>query len=78
MRMIHDKCLNRYYWAEVPNSKDFYDKLDKLKEHKWWDDIRETYLNKKNMYLRRIDRDQHPSFNIFVETVNEVWNKACR
>ena len=78
MRMIHDKYLNRYYWTEVPNSKDVYDKFEKLKEHKWWNDIRETYLNKKSMYLRRIDREQHPSFNIFVETVNEVWNKACR
>ncbi len=78
MRMIHDKNMNRYYWTEVPNSKDIYDKLDKLKEHKWWDDIRSTFLNKKNMYLRRNDRIKHPTFNIFVETVNEVWNKATK
>ena len=76
-RMIHDKMMNRYYWNEVPNSKDVYDKMDKLKENGWWLDVRDTYLEKKNMYLRRYDRDQHPSFNIFVETINEVWYKAC-
>jgi hypothetical protein len=78
MRMIHDKYANRYYWTEVPNSKEVYEKLDKLKKNGWGNEIRETYLNKKNMYLRRLDRDQHPSFNIFVETVNEVWNKATK
>ena len=76
-RMIHDKMMNRYYWNEVPNSEDVYDKMDKLKENGWWQDVRDTYLGKKNMYLRRYDRDQHPSFNIFVETINEVWYKAC-
>lgn len=76
-RMIHDKFMNRYYWTEVPDSKDVYDRKDKLKENGWWQEIRDTYLEKKNMYLRRIDRDNHPSFNIFVETINEVWYKAC-
>lgn len=76
-RMIHDKYLNRYYWNEVPNSNEVYEKMDKLKENGWWDDIRETYLNKKNMYLKRGDRENHPSFNVFVETINEVWYKAC-
>lgn len=76
-RMIHDKYMNRYYWTEVPNSEDVYDKMDKLKENGWWKEIRDTYLNKKNMYLKRIDGSQHPSFNIFVETINEVWYKAC-
>ena len=76
-RMIHDKYLNRYYWNEVPNSNEVYEKMEKLKESGWWDDIRETYLNKKNMYLKRADRENHPSFNVFVETINEVWYKAC-
>lgn len=76
-RMIHDKYLNRYYWNEVPNSNEVYEKMEKLKENGWWDDIRETYLNKKNMYLKKADRENHPSFNVFVETINEVWYKAC-
>ncbi|WP_191014539.1 hypothetical protein [Treponema zioleckii] len=76
-RMIHDKFMNRFYWTEVPDSKDVYDRMDKLKENGWWQEIRDTYLEKKNMYLRRIDRDNHPLFNIFVETINEVWYKAC-
>ena len=76
-RMIHDKYLNRYYWNEVPNSNEVYEKMEKLKESGWWDDIRETYLNKKNMYLKRADRENHPSFTVFVDTINEVWYKAC-
>jgi hypothetical protein len=75
-RMIHDKLLNRYYWTEVPNSKDVYAKMDKLKENGWWQEIRDTYLKKKNMYLQRQETKNHPSFNIFVETINEVWYKA--
>lgn len=31
-RMIHDKNLNRYYWTEVPNSKDVYERMDTLKK----------------------------------------------
>lgn len=75
-RMIHNKHMNRYYWNEVPNSKAVYEKMDYLKEHGWWQNVRSTYLKKKNMYLKRMESMQHPSFNIFVETINEVWNKA--
>ena len=75
-RMIHDKLMNRYYWLEVPDSKALYDRMDELKENGWWQEIRDTYLEKKNMYLRRNDRKNHPSFNVLVETINEVWNKA--
>ena len=34
----------------------------------------DEYLEKKNMYLRRQDYN-HPSFNVYVETVNQVFNK---
>ena len=50
--------------------------MDKLKENGWWQEIRDTYLKKKNMYLQRQETKNHPSFNIFVETINEVWYKA--
>ena len=76
MRMIHDKMMNRYYFNEVPNSNKVYERMNKLKELGHWDKIRNTYLEKKNMYLRRIDKNNHPSFNIFVETINEVWYKT--
>ena len=75
-RMIHDKFMNRYYFEEIPYSKNVYDKMDELKENGWWQEIRDTYLEKKNMYLSRFDRVYHPSFNVFVETINEVWYKA--
>lgn len=76
-RLIYDKNWNRFYWTEVPNSKDVYDRMDIIKENGYWQEVRETYLNKKNMYLQRMDRN-HPSFNIFVETINEVYYQHWR
>lgn len=73
-RMIHDKNLNRYYWTEIPNSKDVYERMDTLKKNGLWQTIRNTYLKKKNSYLSIQDKN-HPSFIVFVETINEVWNK---
>ncbi len=75
-RMKHDKYQNRYYWEEVPNSTEVYKKMELLKKNKWWQEVRKTYLNKKNMYLKRNDYN-HPSFVIFVETINEVYYMAC-
>lgn len=74
-RLIHDKTgfvsLDRWYWNEVPNSKGLNRKIEWLKNHHW-DHVREAYLEKKNMYLRRGDRN-HPSFNCYIEAVNEVF-----
>ena len=50
-------------------------KVAKLKEYNLWKEVRDTYLDKKNMYLRRQDKN-HPSFNIYIEAVNEVYYKT--
>lgn len=75
-RLIHDKTLGdeRYLWNEVPNSREVHDKFDTLKRDGHFQDIRDTYLVKKNMYLTRND-SEHPSFVVFVETVNEVFTQ---
>lgn len=39
-------------------------------------EVRETYLNKKNMCLRRPDDNSHQSFICSIEAVNEVYNKV--
>jgi hypothetical protein len=76
-RLIHNKtgfvALDQYYWNMVPNSKDLQKKEEFLKP-KYWLEVRETYLNKKNMYLTRNDYD-HPSFVCYIEAVNEVYAK---
>lgn len=39
-----------------------------------WNEVIDEYREKKNLYLCRQDYN-HPSFNVYVETVNQVFNK---
>lgn len=75
-RLIHKKTgvvdNDQWYWNEAPHSKDLDKKVKKIKEHCLWNYVRDTYLNKKNMYLKRNDHN-HPSFNCYIEAVNEVY-----
>jgi len=79
MRLIHNKNvyalgLDQYTWNEVPRSHQVKDKADELKEAGLWQEVRDRYLEKKNMYLSWQDRN-HPSFVVYVEAVNEVYNR---
>ena len=75
-RLIHDKSfIERFYWNEVPNSENVYDKAEELKENGWWEDVREKYLELKNIYLSRPDFHQHPSYVCFVEAVNLTYQQ---
>lgn len=79
MRLIHNKNVyalgwDQYTWNEVPNSHQMKDKADEIKEEGLWQEVRDRYLEKKNMYLSRQDR-KHPSFVVYVEAVNEVYNR---
>ena len=77
-RLIHEKTgfaqFDRYFWNEAPKSKGLTDRVEWLKDNDCWIEVRDTYLDKKNMYLRRGDGN-HPSFNVYVEAVNEVYYK---
>lgn len=77
-RLIHEKtgvaAWDRYYWNSVPDSRNLFDKVADIKDEHLWDEVIDEYLEKKNMYLRRQDYN-HPSFNVYVETVNQVFNK---
>ena len=77
-RLIHEKtrvtAWGRYYWNSVPDSRNLFDKVAAIKDEHLWDEVIDEYLEKKNMYLRRQDYN-HPSFNVYVETVNQVFNK---
>lgn len=79
MRLIHNKNVyalgrDQYTWNEVPYSHQVKDRADELKEAGLWQKVRERYLEKKNMYLFRQEHD-HPSFVVYVEAVNEVYNR---
>ncbi len=80
-RLIHEKTGNiwfdQWYWNTVPNSRNVWDKEDALKPN-YWGVVRETYLDKKNMYLSRPYDHSHPSFICYIEAVNEVYEKVRR
>jgi hypothetical protein len=71
-RLIHHKWYGNYNWCEVPSSKNVRAKADKLKKLGMWNEVRDTYRELKNLYLRRGDRD-HPSFVVYVEAVNQIY-----
>ena len=50
------------------------DRADDIKEEGLWQEVRDKYLEKKNMYLSWQDHN-HPSFVVYVEAVNEVYNR---
>lgn len=82
MRLIHNKNaffigFAQYTWNEVPKSRDVKDKADAIKAEKLWQEVRDRYVELKNIYLSRQD-NSHPSFIVFVEAVNEIYYKYFR
>ncbi len=77
-RLIHQKtgivANDSWVWNQGPNSKGLVKKVNYIKNSNCWNEVRDTYLNKKNMYLRRNDHN-HPSFNCYIETINEIYKK---
>ena len=77
-RLIHEKtgvtAWDRYYWNSVPDSRNLFDKVAAIKDEHLWDEVIDEYCEKKNLYLCRQDYN-HTSFNVYVETVNQVFNK---
>lgn len=80
-RLIHPKTgiahFDQWYWNQTPSSKGLAKKVEIIKAEGLWLDVREVYLNKKNMYLRQHDHN-HPSFIVYLETINEIYYKYFR
>ena len=80
-RLIHQKTgfidSDQWYWNMSPNSRGLVDKMYIIKDNNLWLEVRDLYLEKKNMYLRRNDHN-HPSFIVYIETINEVYGKYFR
>ena len=68
---------DQWYWNETQNSKDLAVKAKDIKKRGMWEEVRKIYLEKKNMYLSNRDHD-HPSFIVYIETINEMHNKLFR
>lgn len=77
-RLIHRKTgfvlYDQWYWNEAPQSTNLSHRTNILKRNHLWEEVIDTYLEKKNMYLGRQDHN-HPSFVIYIEAVNEVYYK---
>lgn len=77
-KLIHEKTgrtiYDGYYWNQIPDSKQLEEKVYVIKLNHLWDEVRSTYLEKKNMHLQRND-NTHPSFIIYIESVNQVYYK---
>ena len=77
-RLIHQKnrivAHGAYFWNMVSQSQNLHEREKALKPD-YWEEVREKYLDKKNMYLRRPYDHTHPSFVCYVEAVNEVYYK---
>lgn len=80
LRIIHNKNywlfgpLGQYTWNQVSNSHNVTDKVTRIKDAEQWLLVRKRYVELKNMYLCQND-SSHPSFIVYVEAVNEVYNQ---
>ena len=77
-RLIHEKngtvSQDRYYWNKALESREVERKVSVLKSYNLWNQLKATYLDKRNFYLRQNDRN-HPSHIVYIETVNQIYNK---
>ena len=63
-----NKERQTYRWVEQPQGYNLEKKISWLKKQSLWDEVRDTYLYKKNV---NTNSDKH-SRSLFAETVNEV------
>ena len=77
-KLIHKKTgwviYDGYYWNQISDSRQLEEKVYAIKLNHLWDEVRSTYLEKKNLYLQRND-NTHPSFIIYIESVNQIYYK---
>ncbi len=79
-RLIHNKNAwgygsDQYVWNEVPHSRNVTIKVKQIKAAGLWLDVRNQYVSLKEMYLSRWWDKDHPSFVVYIEAVNNVYNK---
>lgn len=71
-RLIHDKKNEVTYWNLKPNEKNLEFQESVIKKAGCWKEVRDLYLEKKNMYLERQDQT-HPSRVVYRETVHQIF-----
>lgn len=78
MRLVHFKTgfiqADQYSWEEIPDSDSVKAKEEAIKKAGCWVEVRDRYLELKNMYLRNMDYD-HLSYVVYIEAINEVYTR---
>ena len=78
MRLVHFKTgsiqTDQYSWEEIPDSDSVKAKEEAIKKAGCWAEVRDRYLELKNMYLRNKDYD-HLSYVVYIEAINEVYTR---
>lgn len=72
-KIIFDKKNNVFIWNKVKQSDNLYDKAVQVKQNYDWNKVRNRYLELKNKSLS--NQDDTKSFSIFVQVINEFYNK---
>ncbi len=76
-KLIHQKTgivqNDEWKWNIIKNSNGIDEKTKFIKENNMWNKLRKGYLDKKNYYLT-INDYNHPSYNCYIEVVNEIYN----
>ena len=72
-KIIFDKKNNVFIWNKVKQSDNLYDKAVQVKQNYDWNKVRKRYLKLKNKSLS--NQDDTKSFSIFVQVINEFYNK---
>lgn len=80
-KLIHfktgDSRTDKWEWNIIRDSSKIDDKAKYIKEKGMWNSLRNVYLDKKNYYLSKNDFD-HPSYNCYIESINEVYAKIAK
>lgn len=72
-RLVRSNQNHSYKWEEVPHSKDMKSKVKKINISGLNPKFRDVYLDMKKRYHKD---ENHPTFIIYVEAVNQVYQSV--
>lgn len=71
-RLIHNKQHGQMTWNQMADISQLKRRENSLKE-KHWLEVCNVYVAKKNLHID--EKEHHPSYNCYIEAVNEVYHK---
>ena len=70
LKIRRNKQNNQYYWNEEKKSCNYQAKIKAIKDAGEWKQLRDKYLQLKNMYLSR--QEDIASFSVLIQAINEI------